>query len=311
LKKLTELYLFDLSDKKNHLKENMLRVVLNVDKVPMEKLDDYFKLFQRRLNYQMKNKVISEVTNGNVVPVFNPDGIRIPTFLPCYLMNTAVKPIAIVNLSNDATMTKNGELEIDNRTLFALLQSGTILRECLLNWNKISISNSVIAQEGCVAFSKLFTKILDKMYAINLDGMRSDIVRFITAKFFLLFHLQKSEGEVVNSTAYRAVINNTTRTTIFNCDSSFSEDAYSSIAKLIENMASLPGLNGLTFRKFIQEWMNMYNSSTILALEYFPLFCHMVFSAMIGAHINKEFIIESVASREVNELYNELSKILR
>jgi len=73
----------------------------------------------------------------------------------------------------------------------------------------------------------------------------------------------------------------------------------------------LDGLQGLNMRGFIEMWMKTYDHSTVLALEYYPFFCHMIFSAMLNAHINAEYVIEPLVSKEVGNIYTEISRLIR
>jgi hypothetical protein len=288
----------------------MSSVVVGTDAVSPEKLDDNIKLIARKFNYQLKPKVLSDVNNNLVIPIYNVDKIKLPKFIPGFLWGGSGHPVAIMNLGEVATQSKDGFLNIDNRTLYAYLQTGTIMLACHNNWNKVSM-NPGITRYASLCYAKLFGRVLDKMFAINLDGQRSDMARYCIAKFFLMFQLDRPANDMTTAIACLSTYNNTTKNTLTDCDSHFSEDAYDSFDKFIDALKTLPGLQTLTFRGFINEWMNMYDPSSVLALEYFPFLCHMVFSAMVLARINKEAAIENTVASEMTDLYNEMARIFR
>jgi hypothetical protein len=297
-------------DKKNDLTGEILGISLNADKLELSELDENISIINRRFNYLMKNKVLNDLQVGNVIPVFNTYKINLPHFLPVFSMMSNNKPISVVNLTNYGRKDKDKLFNIDNRTLFALLQTGTVARETILNWNQVSM-NTTIIKNSAIIYSKMFSKVLDKMFAINLDRLMADTIYYLTAKFFLLFQMEKKENEITNNIAYQAINNDSTKNIIFSTDSGFTEDAYSDLNSFVENLSTINGLSKLTTRGFIENWMMMYGDSTVFALEYFPLFCHAIFSAMINAHLNKEFVIEPLASKETTSLYNELGRIFR
>jgi len=298
-------------DKKSDVKHKLLDVNMSLDKVSLDDLDDNIRIINRRFNYSLKNKVMNEVSNGKVIPLFNTERLPlIPKAIPVWLYSLNGTPVALVNLSRDARKTKDGNIEIDNRTLFAHLQAGTILRECYYNWNKVSMNTEVL-KSSMLVYTKLFSKVLDKMYGLSLNKLNVDKANYCIAKFFLTYVMEKAESETVNNMAYLACFNDSTKKTIMDTDMTFDDKAYKDFKSFIKELSTLDGLGKLNMRTFLQEWMILYGESTIISLEYYPLFCAMIFSSMLNAHVNKEFAIESVASKDSTQLYNELARILR
>ena len=309
MKKLTDLFLFEMMDKKSDIKNKLLGVNLSLDKLKLDALDESFRVINRRFNYGMKSKVMNEVMATHVIPLYNKDRLFLPKAVPAWLFSLGGNPVALVNLTNDGRYSDK-IFDIDNRTLFAHLQTGTILRECYFNWNKICM-NSEITKNATIAYTKLFSKVLDKMYGITLNKQRVDCINYVIAKFFLHYQLEKAESDVTNNTAYLTCFNDTTKVTVSNADAEFPDEAYSNIDMFVQALATMDGLSKLTMRSFLEQWMVMYGDSTVLALEYFPFFCSMIFSSMIAAHVNKEFAIESVVNKETLLIYNEMARILR
>jgi len=171
--------------------------------------------------------------------------------------------------------------------------------------------NTEVLKSSMLIYTKLFSKVLDKMYGISLNKLNVDKINYCIAKFFLHYQMEKAESDTVNNMAYLACFNDSTKRTIMGCDMSFDEDSYVDFKAFIKELSTLDGLSKLNMRAFLQEWMVLYGESTIIALEYYPLFCGMIFSSMLNGHVNKEFAIESVVAKETQQLYNELARILR
>lgn len=311
MKSISKTFLYKMLNKSNDLNGELTKINSPLNIVDLEDLNGSLDVINRKFNYLMKNKIIDDVNKGLVIPVLNESTINLPTFIPVVGIKENSVPVSYVNLTGQAKINQDGSIEIDPRKLFAYLQTGTILRNIsTLNWKSVD-SNMTLLKDGSLAYSKLFTKVLDKMLAVNLIPLKSDIVRYLTAKFFLVNIMGKEDGDLVKNIAYQSVYNKTTKATLFDIDINFTEDAYDDIEKFINNLSSLEGMSSLSIRSFLENWMKMYDSSTVLALEYYPFFLHMIFSAMVNAHINNEFIIEPLVSKEISSLYRELGRIIR
>jgi hypothetical protein len=312
MKSLKDTFLFEFQDSASNLKQKMLSYTPSLDNLEIKALEDDLNTIQKRFSFPLKNKVIDDITAKNrVIPIFNKDRVKIPTSIPAFLYNNGGKPVSLVNLTNYGVKDREGNFNIDTRQLYACLQTGTILLGCYEHWNAITMNQNV-CKLGSVLYSKIFSKVLDKMFAINLDPIKADKIRFITAKFFLLNILGKTNGETVNNLAYAACQNGTTRNTIVNFELSLPSNAYNRLDDFLNAISQVvEGCHTLTVRTFMDSFIRMYGSSTIFALEFFPYFCHMLFSVAVGAHLNAEYLIENLVSKELDKFYNEVSNIIR
>lgn len=312
MKLIKDTFLFQFQDKASNLKDKMLSYTPSLDNLDLALLEDEMNTISKRFSFPLKNKIVDDVTSKNrVVPVFNKDRIKIPTFIPAYLYNYDGKVISIVNLTTYGAKTKEGEFHIDTRQLFACLQTGSIILGCYENWNSITM-NQTIVKLGALSYAKIFTKVLDKMFAINLDPIKADKAKFIAAKFFLTNMLGKSNGETVNNLAYSTCLNGTTRATILSFENSLPENAYNRLDDFINAITiALEGCHTLTIRTFLDTYIKMFGISSIFALEYLPYFFHMLFSVAVGAHLNSEYLIENLIGKDLDKLYNEVANILR
>lgn len=160
-------------------------------------------------------------------------------------------------------------------------------------------------------YAKMFVKVLDRMFAVNLDNIKADKLKFIAAKFYIMKLLGKSWNESAINTAL-TVCSNTTRNTILNFSKELDDAAFDRLDKVIELISEVvDGCSGLTVRAYLDTWMRLYGTSTIFALEYLPLFFHTIFSVAVGAHLNSEFVLESLLGKDIDRLYNTVSSLLR
>ena len=312
MKRLTDTFLFDMIDKKNNVKDKLVNVSIQNDAVSEEDLDDNIRIIKRRFNHLLKSKMIKDFEGNDIIVVYNPDTlIEIPTAFPSWLYNNDGNVTSIVNITKYASMSREGILDIDNRTLFALMQSGTISRELYFNWNKVNMNMEVLKLSSKI-YTQLFSKVLDKLYGIGLNELHADQLNYVVSKFFLIHLMEKGKTQLVDDLAYNNCFNGSTKAGISDVDANFPDDAYDSLERFIEVISEeLNGLSKLNMRTFLHEWMIMFGESTIMALEYVPALFTMVFSSMISAHINKEYIIENVVGNDTVKLYNKISNLFK
>ena len=313
MKSISKTFLYEKQDKAFGLKGKMLAYDPIMDNVKPEMIEEQIQVIHKRFQYPAKNIILNDL-NDTIIPIFNKERITIPSYLPAYLMvnpkpNSAGtnKIIAIVNLTNNSKLNKtNDVLDIDARQLFGLLQTGEILLKCFYKWNSITMNQNV-CKLGSLLYSRMFIKILDKMFAVNFDPIKADKIKFLASKFFLVNMLEKtSNNELINNICYANCTNGTTRNTINIFDEELNKNIYGNFANLIQQIAlEIEGCSTLTVRTFLDTSLKLYGQNVLFAFEYFPLFLHTVFSVVIGSRFNQEYVLEGVFGKEADKLYTD------
>ena len=317
MKSLTETFLFKYMNgvsedgRTLNLRSRMAQYSSPLDDLPRNLLEDELRTIQKRFSFPTKNKVMGDLASERIVPILNKDRVNIPTSVPAYLVRRNNKPAVVVNFT--PYVRKNAdetELYGDTRQMFALMQTGSILLGCFERWNSIS-NDQEIAKTGCLVFSKLVSKVIDKLYATNIDPFKADKVRYLAAKYFLLNLLEKADTDNVRHIA-STVCKTMTNNAIMNFDQSLPEHGFDDLGTFVELIATyVEGCSSLEFRTFTRVWMQMYQPSTVFALEYLPYFFHMIFSVSVGAHLNNEVVIDSLLGKDIDKLYNAVSNKIR
>lgn len=310
MKLLKDTFLFEFYNKSTNLRERMSVYSPILDNLPKELLQDDIRTIQKRYNYPIKNRVIDDLNKNRLVPILNKERVKIPTAIPAYLYNDRGNVVAIVNFSNYLSKTQDNIIHGDTRQIFACLQTGSILLGCYEKWNTL-VSNQEICKLGTLMYTKIFTKVLDKLFAVNIDSIKSDKIKFIAARFFVTTLLGKPFTDSTMNLCL-SVCSNTTKNTIISFSDTLKEESFERLDKVIELISeNIEGCSALNVRTFLESFMRMYGTSSIFALEYLPYFFHMVFSVAVGAHLNSEFIIEGLLGKDIDKLYNAVSNILR
>jgi hypothetical protein len=280
------------------------------DKVDIQKLDEPMNIINRRLPVATKGKTIQYLNNGSLVLINNPM-VRLPKYLNTFGKAYGNKIVAIVDIGYYVNENKaTGMYDAYPKTLFNLMQNGMILLELVNNWNRYT-NNMTILKNGAIVYSKLVGKVMDKLFAINIDNFKQDLINFFLAKFFLINMCDKVDSDTIDNIAYHACLNRSSLKLIKEEEVKFEDDAYQDIFKLFENIREVKGMQDLNVRSFVENWARMYGESTLLALDYLPSFLSMVFGSVVAGNVSKDYIIESVAGKFISGMFTEFSKLLK
>jgi hypothetical protein len=165
---------------------------------------------------------------------------------------------------------------------------------------------------GALIYSRMFVKILDRMFAVNYNPIVADKLKYIAAKFYMLNLLERSESDTVNNIAYSTCTNGTTRHTIDEFNAEFPTVAYQRLDSFITQIQIyFANLSSLTVRTFLDTSFKMYHPAIMFAWEYFPMFVHVVASVVIGAHLVNDGTLETVIGKEADKFYNDFVSMMR
>jgi len=312
MKSIANTFLFQITNKIIDYEKNLKNVLSPANILKNEDIDYFIDIIDRRFNFGMKNAVIGDFKKELLIPVFNKLNIHLPTYIPVIGRYEDGTPIVYVNLTHYGFFNKEKKFEIDSKKLYALLQVGYILRNLIqLPTRKISL-NLNLAKSGSFIFSSMMTKLLDKMFALSIDPPKHDMVRFLTSKFFIINMLEKGEEglETTNNVAFNNTQGYITKNIAQNIEFDDIKN-YENIDTFLQSLNNINNIKNLNTRLFLHEWIKMFGEASLMSLEYFPFFLYTVFSSFVNANIANDYIIEPLCGKDLNVLYNEITKILR
>lgn len=307
MKKLSDSSLFKEMLAGPKLTKNIQGINLDRDRIPLANLSEQLNTINKKMNFSTKGQVFSYLNNGSIVLFNNPE-VSLPKYLATFGKMGQNGLISVVDLSKYAVVRENS-IDVFPRTLYGLLQNAMVLLELSNNWNKYTMNIDFI-KNSAISYSKLVGKVLDKTFAINIEPVKSDLIHFYLAKFFLINMCEKSNNETTNNIAYKSCFNGTKLEMILEEEKQFDENVYESIFNLFLNLKKLNGLENLKIRSFVENWVRMYGEGTILALDYLPAFVGMIFSVAIGAGLHKDHLIDSVSSRSNAKMLFDFGKLI-
>lgn len=251
---------------------------------------------------------------GGIKPIVLPEGSdkRIPASLPFILAKSGNNLVAYVFLDNFKSFEpKNETYSIDPKKLYCFLESGYLAMLIQKNFKGISRSNTTCV-DGAGIFAHMFTRVLNKRYALNVDKRAYEKMLCLSAKYYMANLLcLPSESDTVTNYALK-VSESSTPFIMTELDQAFKPESFADLASFITTIHDnayliTQGLASLTTREFIEDFVTMYQPAAIFALEHFSYFMFNVDSVCVGAYLNNQAILEDIVGKSGVRMYTSIA----
>lgn len=309
MKKITDSAIFMRVVNNQGVMDGIKNINTSKDAVTLKLLSEPLGIIEKKMIGPTKSSIMEGIKSKEIVIIYNKT-LALPKYLNTIVKMENNKLISTVNITSFiGSYNENTGITIYPKTLYTLLQNGFITRELVTNWNKYTNKVSIIKNLS-IAYSKLFIKILDKLFAINLDDFNSDLVSYLVSKFFLINMADKVDNEVISDLAYFSCNNSSSLNLIKEQELTFTSNKFDNIITLCENIRDVRGLNSLSVRTFTENWARMYGEPSLLAIDYFPAFMSMVYGSTLGGNLYKDTIIMNIAGKWINASFTEFARCL-
>lgn len=311
MKTLSKTYLFSKTKAEQFQNDVKQLDFLGSDRINIADIEDDLKLINKRYSYAMKLKVIDAVEKGKIIPIY--PNINMTKLIPIFLVkNSQINDIsAILNLKLYGLKDRNGVFSMETKKMYALLECAYIERELMINQNAF-IMNTKIMMLSTQIYVKLFNKVLDKMFGVNLSADVSDQINYLIGKFFLINIIERPENDTLDNIAFSACFNDPNKQRILALNDEFDRTNFNSLEEFITGLSDQFNiLTNLNLRSFLNNFMTMFGETSAFAIECYPNLLENIFlGAVFGCRINKDFMFDSVVGKETNSLHSELSRLI-
>ena len=312
LKSINNTYLFNLYDKTLGLNKTIIKLMTESEILGDAQLAEYTSVYDKRYNFPLKQVTMNDYKSGRIKVIFYNKDYRLPNTIPTFLVNSKNGINGIVNISNFCNKTKDGNYNIDVRILYSLLQSGSILATSYQRFALIK-NKAVLIRLGSRMYSKLFAKVMNKMFSLSVTPAKNDIIVFLSSLFFIRTMLGRDEDSLLDINKRYALENCKDSSllvledviSLFDFDKDFENlDAFiKSIAK------NVPGLEDLTTRAFTEQYVSSYGPNMLMSLEFLPTFIANLGYVMVGSYLNNQAAIENLLGKDITAFIKEFSTL--
>lgn len=313
---LSDSTMFKLFNTKGAITARLISAINNSEKIDEKMIEEQIIQIRRSRLSPLYENVINAFLDGDIVILFA-NAKNVLEAFPFFVSKTSggVKSFIFINnygkITTDLKDTSTKYVDIPMKNLYSLMEGAYIAREYALNPKKFS--RSMALMKICAdIYTQMFLRIFNKEYSLVMDEEASAKVTFAVAKFFLENVWEPVSSEL--SFAYARTI--ASQKNVY--DFSVLNDEYDSagitnIEDLIKFLATVtPRMRALTLRLFTDQFMRLYHPGALFSMETLPYFLFTVESAMMGAFIINQPIINDIAKmvKGIKNFYPELLKVL-
>lgn len=245
---------------------------------------------------------------------------EIPPFMP-FIPGAAHRPDSpkpipaiFVNLYRMGKWSDDGSTYEDINVptdLHTCLESGYIAYKFIIeNQADNILSNSNVLENLTRIYTKLFYDALIKVPGnLPLEDFQKEAAKFIIAKFFLIYVVQKNENDATTNNIARLAANAISGVGALQ---GYEENLGINYEKLTNFLISFGQVffNGhpTSRQDFERAWLNMYGEGMALAVEYIPYLIHFLFatvhSSRLGGSSRLDKRISDLTQQGLYKLYN-------
>lgn len=298
-------------DKLNKL---IFEAMKNGQVLTQDQLAQSLVTISKSFKYPTKPYVMDAFKRGQLVLLYSPDHIRIPSFLP-FIINKSPdgKLRAVVFVDTHGSMDKEKNVTIDPKKLFTIMEAAYIGLLYARSPKEFNTKTALI-KYGSEIYANIFIRTLNRKYALNTDKVKFHKVMFLASKFFMINVLGREDSDLVNNYAKANCVGgnqfildemaNMTKPEDF-------KDIYSFIYSLTREEYNLGFGSELNARSFTEQFVSMYGHSMLLGLELYPYFVLNINSAVHGSYVNNQYTLEDIVEKSGVKQYTEIVKLVR
>lgn len=312
LKSLESTFIYNHLNRSSALTNNISGLLHNGITVTKDQIDEPLMIINKNFKYPLKFKVLDAFNSGKIILKFSATNAKLPTCLPFFLTRNAHGGIiAVVSIDIYGSMDKDTQsIKIDPKKLYCMMEGAYLAILSYENQHQLSTRTALI-NHGSAIYSLMFTRTLNKKYALNIDKSKYHKVMMLASKFFMINILGMKDNELTFNYAIKNCPNGNVYS-LKEMNEIIPTEAFNDINTFISALADPKnGLNlkGLNTRNYLEAFITMYDGSNLLSLESFPYFIYNVMSVTNGAYINNQYVLETIVDNHGAKIYNDLLNI--
>lgn len=313
LRSINETYLFKIYNKTLDLNGTIMKIMTdpNTKVLGNEELSEYTRVFDIRYNFPMKSTVMQYYNQGIIKLVYNPKNFRLPNTIPCFLVNRGSRIDCIVNISNFMTVNKNGNYNIEPKTLYSLMNAGTALATCYQKFQMMKNKTSIL-KVGSEIYSTLFTKVINKSFSLSVTPAKCDVITCLSSLFFLI-NLMGRDEEALYDINVRYAMDNCRRSSdlvVNDVLDQFEINDFKDLDAFITAIGEkVPGLESINTRSFTEQYVSSFGPNMLMALEYLPTFVGNLCYIMIGSYLNNQHALDNLIGHNITKFITEFTTL--
>lgn len=306
---LSNSYQWSVFNKDGNITKLVQTVIEKGESVDFKRMPIVHSRLRNRDKSPLLPKIEDAVENGDLVMAYiDNNSVRIPLYLPFILMQGKGRmPRALVFLNVIGASAGDDGIFVDDRRLKVSLESAYMAMMFVYNQNSRALVAPNLIRPSAKVYSGIVSECINRKHSIKLSPDVYNGIIYILNRYFI--------GTVMGCKANDDIMESYCLYNIMNPDlvgirkiaDAFQPEDYANIATVIQKMAVVPELKGrvgkLTVSGFIESYINMYDSTMLLALENYSYFIYNILSVRESTYVNNYQALKGIVGKDGNSIY--------
>lgn len=257
--------------------------------------------------YDIKRRKISDhlakiITSDNVVVALNPIGRALPKAFKAFVA-ADIKDNNKVKVFIDATeciVYKNGVYVCNKLDWLVSYIINAMTSFIYVKAENKLLGNASILKDGCDAWVRCFSYIIDRMYKISTVPQIKHKVDYLAAIYYQVAIMCKNFENNEDSIKANAIrVSNIDDKDARVVDIMIQPHDFANIDAFVSALGRIIQFKDIKTANIVSYWMNAFGPGTVFALEYFPAFSAMMTNTYVGAYLDQQMTIEKIAGQSM------------
>lgn len=256
--------------------------------------------------YDIKRRKISDhlakiITSDNVVIAIN-NGKALPKTFKAFVAADA-KDNGKVKVFIDATdciVYKNGVYICNKLDWLVSYIINAMTSYIYIKAENRVLGNSSILRDGCDAWVRCFSYIIDRMYKVSTVPQLYNRVNYLAGIYYQVAIMCKDLNKYQDSIMANAIrVSNIDPNDAKMMNVMIKEEDFTNIDTFVKALGRIMQFKDIKTANIVSYWMNAFGPGTVFALEYFPAFSAMMTNTYVGAYLDQQMTIEKIAGQSM------------
>jgi hypothetical protein len=279
--------------------------------VDLKDLDETVKVIKRKEKGPLAATTIIDLEMGLIVPVFHEEDLaKVPSYVPYWpFVGKDGKVKVFVNLNRYAKRAAGStELTIGSKTFHGLCVGADIVRRIAENSSRYTGSSELVVNTGII-YTRMIRKVIDKNYAISVDPVLDDKIRYLLGKYFAKSVCGITSESLIETVA-GSCVEKTGLGIITTVNEIFTEEDYVDFESFIRKLAeTYPRIAKLSIRQIVQDISRLYGITSIIGVDYFPYLVASITQSTLAFNLNNEFSFEAISGKEASKVVMTMARL--
>lgn len=268
---------------------------------------------KNRLRSPLTTKILEAIEEGTLSLIYSPK-VKIPVYFPFFISKPSQNTVAgTVFLNNiDPVETEGDELVLNERKLKVSLESCYIAMKIQEMGESPKLRSNALLRSGSRIYSSIITECINRKHSIKMEPDIWNSLTYLASRYYIGTMLGCRTS--MNSETMRNYCLYNCKTTdvitISKIVEQFNEEDFDNIGTFINKIKMIPEyerrLGKLTVSNFLESYINMYNSSMLLALETFNYLLYNILSVNESTYINNYQVLKNIVGDDGKKIYADL-----